>query len=75
VNAGIIRAVSEFPSGVHVFDLRPIFSPGERYIDSLTYEGQTITAHEPDGFHLSAEADQIVARLFIRRLRAEGVFP
>lgn len=75
VNAGIIKAASEFPSGVHAFDLRPIFSPGGRYIDSLTYEGHTITVHEPDGFHLSAEADQIVARLFIRRLRAEEVLP
>ncbi len=75
VNAGIILAAAEFPRNVHVFDLRPIFSPGGRYIDSLTYHGQTITVHEPDGFHLSASADVIVAHLFITRLREDGLLP
>ncbi len=75
VNRGILLAASEFRGGVHVFDLRPIFSPGGRYIDSLTYHGHTITVHEPDGFHLSTEADHIVAGLFIDRLRRDGLIP
>jgi hypothetical protein len=75
VNAGIILAAAQFRHDVHVFDLRPIFSPGGRYIDTLTYHGQTITVHEPDGFHLSASADLIVAHLFIARLHKDGLLP
>jgi hypothetical protein len=75
VNRGIVRAAAEFPDGVNVFDLRPTFSPGGRYIDSLDYDGREITVHEPDGFHLSASADVIVARRFVARLRADGVLP
>lgn len=73
VNAGIELAASRFRTGVHVLDLRPLFSPGGRYIDSLTYRGRTITVHEPDGFHLSASADVIVAQLFLARLRRDGL--
>lgn len=75
VDDGIVLAAHEFPEGVHVFDLRPVFSPGGRYIDSLTYDGRSITVHEPDGFHLSESSDLIVARLFIARLRKDGLLP
>jgi hypothetical protein len=68
-------AAAQFHEGVHVFDLRPVFSPGGRYIDSLTRGGQTITVHESDGFHLSASADVIVAHMFIDQLRRDGLLP
>jgi lysophospholipase L1-like esterase len=73
VNKGIEIAAARVGEGVHVFDLRPVFSPGGRYIDTLTREGQTITVHESDGFHLSSSADRIVAHMFIARLRRDGV--
>ena len=73
VNRGIEIAAAQFPHGVHVFNLRQVFSPGGRYIDSLTYGGQTITVHEADGYHLSASADVIVAHLFLARLRRDGL--
>ena len=75
VNQGIVNAAAQFPEGVHFFDLRPTFSPGGRYIDSLTHDRQTITVHESDGFHLSESADRIVAQMFIARLRRDGVLP
>jgi hypothetical protein len=75
VDRGIELAAAQFHSGVHVFDLRPLFSPHGHYIDSLTYHGHTITVHEPDGFHLSTAADYIVAQLFIERLRRDGLLP
>lgn len=75
VNRGIVSAAARFREGVHFFDLRPTFSPGGRYIDSLTRDGQTITVHESDGFHLSESADRIVARMFIARLRRDGLLP
>jgi hypothetical protein len=73
VNLGISLAASRLPTGVHAFDLRPTFSPGGRYTDSIVYRGQHVAVHESDGFHLSAAADLIVARLFIARLRQDGV--
>jgi lysophospholipase L1-like esterase len=75
VDQGVELAAHEFREGVHVFDLRPVFSPGGRYIDSLDYDGRSITVHEPDGFHLSESADVIVARMFIARLRRDGLLP
>jgi hypothetical protein len=75
VNRGIVSAAAQFREGVHFFDLRPTFSPGGRYINSLTHDGRTITVHESDGFHLSESADPIVARMFIERLRRDGVLP
>jgi hypothetical protein len=75
VDDGIVLAAREFHEGVHVLDLRPVFSPGGRYINSLTYDGHSITVHEPDGFHLSESSDLIVARLFIARLRKDGLLP
>ena len=66
VNRGIELAASRFRQGVHVFDLRPRFSPGGRFLAGV---------HEADGFHLSASADVIVARMFIARLRHDGVLP
>jgi len=74
VNRGIVAAAARFHGeGVHVFDLRPVFSPGGRFINSLTTGGQTITVHESDGFHLSAASDVIVAHMFVARLRADGL--
>jgi hypothetical protein len=75
VNRGIIIAAGRFHEGVHVFDLRGVFSPGGHYIDSLTHEGRTITVHESDGFHLSASADVIVAHMFRAQLRHDGLLP
>jgi hypothetical protein len=75
VNRGIVSAAAQFPEGVHVFDLRPTFSPGGRYINSLTRGGRTIAVHESDGFHLSEAADPIVARMLVARLRRDGVLP
>jgi hypothetical protein len=66
VNSGIIRAAAQFRHGVHVFDLRPRFSPGGRYIPGV---------HESDGFHLSASSDVVVAQMFIARLHHDGVLP
>ncbi len=74
VNRGIVAAAARFHGeGVHVFDLRPVFSPGGRFINSLTTGGHTITVHESDGFHLSAAADVIVAHMFVARLRTDGL--
>lgn len=73
VNRGIVIAAKAVGRGVHLFDLRPMFSPGGRYIDTLSYAGQTITVHEPDGYHLSQSADVIVAQLFVARLRRDGL--
>jgi lysophospholipase L1-like esterase len=73
VDLGIELAAARFREGVHLFDLRPEFSPGGRYINSKTVGGHTFTVHESDGFHLSSAADGVVARMFVERLRADGL--
>ncbi len=68
IDAGILEAAASFPSGVHVVDIRPIFSPGGRY---RQYVG-SVNAREKDGIHLSAAGDKIALRYLLGLMRADG---
>jgi lysophospholipase L1-like esterase len=73
VNAGIRAAAARFPGRVGLIDANAFFTPGNVYRNTMTYHGQTFTIHEPDGVHLSASADAVLAQLIERRLIADHV--
>ncbi len=73
VNRGIREAAAEFPGRVRLIDANHIFTPGNRYRDYMTYQGQGFVIHEPDGIHLSVAADRVAASYLIRQLRADRV--
>ena len=68
VDAGFLAAARQFPAGVHVVDIRPIFSPGGRYRQFVG----SVDARESDGIHLSAAGDQIALRFLLAQMRADG---
>jgi lysophospholipase L1-like esterase len=68
VDAGFLKAAAEFPSDVHVVDIRSIFSPGGTFRQFVG----SVNAREPDGIHLSAGGDRIALRYLLGRMRADG---
>lgn len=73
VNAGIRAAAARFPGRVGLIAAGAFFTPGDRYRNYMTYRGQGLTIHEPDGIHLSASSDQLLAGIITRRLIADRV--
>jgi lysophospholipase L1-like esterase len=75
VNAAIKRAAARVGDGVRVIDLVPVFTPGGRFRQTITFRGQTIDARQPDRVHLSAAGASVAATLIIDRLRADLALP
>ena len=75
VNAAIRRARARVGGGVRLIDLVPVFTPGGRFRQHVTFRGRTVSARQPDGVHLSVAGASIVATLLFDRLRADGVLP
>jgi lysophospholipase L1-like esterase len=68
VDAGFVKAAAQFPAGVHVVDIRPIFSPGGAYRQNVG----SVDARESDGIHLSAGGDRIALRFLLKQMRDDG---
>ena len=75
VNAAIRRARARVGGGVRVIDLVPVFTPGGRFRQHVTFRGQTVSARQPDGIHLSIAGAKIATTLLIDRLRADRALP
>lgn len=75
VNVAIKRAAGQVGAGAHVLDLVPVFTPGGRFRQDVTFHGRTVDARQPDGVHLSVAGASIAATLLIDRLRADHALP
>jgi hypothetical protein len=73
INRAYAIAAASFSYGVELIDLVPVFTPGGRYRQDMTYDGRTVDVREPDGYHLSLGGDAIAASILIGRLRADGL--
>jgi lysophospholipase L1-like esterase len=73
INRAYAIAAAAFPYGVELIDLVPVFTPGNRYRQDMTYDGRTVDVREPDGYHLSLGGDAIAASILLGRLRADGL--
>jgi lysophospholipase L1-like esterase len=73
INRAFAIAGASFASGVELIDLVPVFTPGGRYRQNMTYGGRTVDVREPDGYHLSLGGDAIAASILIGRMRADGL--
>jgi hypothetical protein len=73
INRAYAIAAASFPYGVELIDLVPVFTPGGRYRQDMSYEGRTVDVREPDGYHLSLGGDAIARNLLLARLRADGL--
>ncbi len=49
-------------------DTVPVFTPGERYTDSIAVDGTDTIVRESDGIHLNGEGSSIAADLVLERI-------
>ena len=75
VNAAIRRAGRRVGARARVIDLVPIFTPGGRFRQYVTFRGRTVSARQRDGVHLSAAGASIAATIVVDRLRADHALP
>lgn len=66
VNLAIERAAAERGAAVRVVDLRPIFTPGDSYRDSIEIDGKQTIVRESDGIHLNEEGSSLAADLVLQ---------
>ncbi|HEY5318824.1 MAG TPA: GDSL-type esterase/lipase family protein, partial [Solirubrobacteraceae bacterium] len=65
VNAAINVAAQPWADEVHVIDTVPVFTPGNRYRDSMTINGAPTIVRESDGIHLNDAGSQLAAKIVL----------
>jgi len=75
VNKAIRRARARVGGATRVIDLVPVFTPGGRFRQHVTWRGRTVSARQPDGIHLSIAGASIAATLLYERLQADHALP
>jgi lysophospholipase L1-like esterase len=73
INRAYLEAAAALPDLVRILDIRPVFTPGGTYRDSMYYQGRYVTVREPDGYHLSSGGNQIATSILIGAMRADGL--
>lgn len=66
VNEAVGQAAAERGASVRVVDLRPTFTPGDTYRDSIDIEGKQTIVRESDGIHLNEEGSSVAADLVLQ---------
>src|SRR4051794_8514468 len=66
VNTAVEQAAAERGAAVRVVDLRPTFTPGDSYRDSIEIDGQQTIVRESDGIHLNEEGSSVAADLVLQ---------
>lgn len=65
VNQAIEEAAASFGPAVRVVDLRPRFTPGDTYRDSIDINGKQTIVRESDGIHLNEAGSSVAADLVL----------
>ena len=68
VNEAIIQAAAQRGPAVRVVDLRPTFTPGDTYRDSIPIGGDQTIVRESDGIHLNEEGASVAADLVLQAI-------
>ena len=68
VNSAVNVAAQPWADQVRIVDTVPVFTPGERYSDSISVDGKETIVRESDGIHLNAAGSSIAADLVLDRL-------
>jgi hypothetical protein len=71
VNAGIEVAAQPWRSQVRLLDMVSLFTPGERYTDSIEVDGAETLVRESDGIHLNEAGSALAADLVLERIAAD----
>jgi len=71
VDAAIVAAATPLRTQVRVLDTVPIFTPGDRYRDSMDVNGQQTIVRESDGIHLNETGSSVAANNVLRAVDAD----
>ena len=66
VNEAVEQAAAERGATVRVVDLRPTFTPGDSYRDSIEIDGKQTIVRQSDGIHLNEEGSAVAADLVLQ---------
>ncbi|MDQ3644162.1 MAG: GDSL-type esterase/lipase family protein [Actinomycetota bacterium] len=61
VNAAIEVAAVAYRSQVRILDMTEVFTPDDRYTDTLEIDGEERIVREPDGIHLNGAGAEVAA--------------
>jgi hypothetical protein len=73
VNAAIDVAAEPWLAQVHVIDTVPVFTPGNRYRDSMTIGGDPTIVRQSDGIHLNDAGSSLAVKLVLSAVDADFV--
>ena len=65
VNQAIEAAAAERGPAVRVVDLRPTFTPGDKYRDAIDIDGKQTIVRQSDGIHLNEDGASLAADLVL----------
>ena len=68
VDAAVKVAAQPWADQVRIVDTVPVFTPGERYTDSIDVDGKDTIVRESDGIHLNEAGSSIAADLVVQRI-------
>lgn len=63
VNAAIDVAAEPWRDQIRIVDMVPVFTPGDRYRDSMAINGQPTIVRQSDGIHLNGAGSQLAAKI------------
>jgi lysophospholipase L1-like esterase len=71
VNQAIEAAAAQRGASVRVVDLRPTFTPGDRYRDSIDIDGRQTIVRESDGIHLNEDGASVAADIVLAAINRD----
>jgi lysophospholipase L1-like esterase len=71
VNAAIGVAAEPYRAQARVLDMTALFTPGGRYRDAMTVDGERRLVREPDGIHLNAAGAALAADAVLDAMRRD----
>jgi lysophospholipase L1-like esterase len=71
VNQAIEQAAAQRGAAVRVIDLRPTFTPGDSYRDSIAIDGKQTIVRESDGIHLNEAGSSVAADLVLAAMEKD----
>jgi len=71
VNQAVEEAAADRGAAVRVVDLRPTFTPGDTYRDSIDINGKQTIVRESDGIHLNEDGSSVAADLVLAAMNKD----
>ena len=74
VNVAIDVAAEPWATRVRIINTVPVFTPGDKYRDSMTINGQPTIVRQSDGIHLNDAGSSLAAKIVLQRMRQDFTY-